>query len=335
MRLSQCLSFLDSAFKACILGRRIPLSVSVELTDRCNFKCRYCDQTKDGMPEMTTAQVFSLMDDFYGLGTRRIGLTGGEPLLRDDIEDIIAYGKAKGLIVNLATNGYLLAGMAPRLKGLDLVIVSLDGSEGVHDSMRMPGSFRRAVEGIAAMRKLGKPVITSTVLTRLNLQDIGFILELARATGFSSLFTLLFHHPRSISRADFEKMVPGEEDCRKAFQSLIERKKGGYPVLSSWTFLRYMASGDFQKRPFDCKAGDLYCAVDCRGNIGACGLQLGDAALPNGVELGFRAAFDKLRRNPCARHYCNFGVEESMILSLNPEAVANFMRHLVLRRDGR
>ncbi|MDD5628922.1 MAG: radical SAM protein [Elusimicrobia bacterium] len=335
MRTPRFLAALASAFQACVLGRRIPLSVSVELTDRCNFKCRYCSQTKDGMPEMTTAQVHSLMDDFCGLGARRIGLTGGEPLLRADIPDLIAYAKAKGLIVNLATNGALLADMAPRLKELDLVLVSLDGSETVHDSLRAPGSYQKAVAGIAAMRKLGKPVITSTVLTKLNLQETGPILELARDMGFSAMFTLLFNHPRSISRAEFEKLVPTEEECRKAYQALIEKKKQGYPVLSSWTFLRYMANGDYRKRPLDCKAGDLYCAVDCRGNIGACGLQLGEAGLPNGCELGFKAAFAKLSRNPCARHYCNFGIEESMILSLRPEAVANFLKHLVLGQAAR
>ncbi len=330
MRLKRTIGLVESGVRACVLKQRVPLSVSIELTNRCNFKCLYCAQTADDPHEMTTAEIKGLMDDFAELGTQRVGLTGGEPLIRTDLEELIAHSHGLGFVTNVASNGFFVPDQVHRLEGADLVILSLDGAQESHDRLRQPGSYLKVIQSIEALKTAGFKVVTSTVLTRMNMgEDLDFVLDLAQRMGFSAMFTLLYHHARCIPYGEFESMLPSQAECDAAFGRLLIKKQQGFPVLSSQAFLRYMSEGKYRRQSFECLGADLYCAVDPAGNLAACGLQLGEGNQPNGLDDGFKAAWQELTKNECDRHYCNFGVEESMILSLHPGAVVNFVRHAV------
>lgn len=315
--------------EALLLRRRVPLSVTVEVTNRCNTKCRYCDPRRPGDAEMTTDQIRGLFDEFAAMGTQRVGFTGGEPTLREDLPDLLAHARRLGLITTVSTNGRLVAERVERLRDARVVMVSLDGPPEVHDDLRGRGTYERSVAAIRALRAEGIKVFSSTVITQASAPQIDHVLGLARTIGFSCIFALLFsEHHRSVPPTEHIRLAAGDEASRRAYRLLLEHKRAGAPIVNSEAFLRYMAEARYLDRPIRCKAAQWYCAVGADGALATCGLHLGEPGLPNVLERGFTAAFLALEKAPCDRAYCNFGVEQSMTLSLHPGAVLNFARYL-------
>src|SRR4051794_13922588 len=125
------------------------------LIRRCNLNCRHCYSISadvDFPGELTTEQVFGVMDDLRAFGVPALILSGGEPLLRPDIFEISARAKAMGFYVGLSSNGTAIdAPMADRIAavGYDYVGISLDGLEPAHDRFRrQPGAFAVSLAGI-------------------------------------------------------------------------------------------------------------------------------------------------------------------------------------------
>src|SRR5262245_9337023 len=87
-------------------GRKFPLMVTLELTDKCNFRCQYCDLPHMNRKEMTTADWHRAIDELADAGMMRVSIMGGEPLLRKDVGELIDHLKARGVNVAMNTNGW-------------------------------------------------------------------------------------------------------------------------------------------------------------------------------------------------------------------------------------
>src|SRR4030042_209624 len=129
-----------------------------EVTRRCNLACLHCRAAAGSGPypdELTTAEGKKLLDDLASLGQVVVILTGGEPLLRDDIFDLAASGTARGHRMVMAVNGTLLTpAMAARLKdaGIQRLSISIDGASAAsHDRLpAVPAAYEGALAGLAA-----------------------------------------------------------------------------------------------------------------------------------------------------------------------------------------
>jgi len=152
---------------------------------RCNLRCAHCysgsrDRLYEG--ELTTAEGKALIEDLAGFGVPVILFSGGEPLMRPDILELIAHSRALGVRSVLSTNGTLITPeTARRLKGLELsyVGVSLDGLEKTHDRFRgVPGAFEQAMAGLRNCREAGIKVGLRFTINRRNAGDIPGILRL-------------------------------------------------------------------------------------------------------------------------------------------------------------
>lgn len=158
-----------------------------EVTRRCNLACLHCRAAATSGPypgELTTEEGMALLADLAPLGQVVVILTGGEPLLREDIYDLTAYGTRLGLRLVMAVNGTLLTPeIAARLKegGIQRLSISLDGATAEsHDALRaVPGAYAGALAGIAACREVGLPFQINTTLTRQNLGELPALYELA------------------------------------------------------------------------------------------------------------------------------------------------------------
>jgi heme b synthase len=133
---------------------------------------------------LTTDEGIKLLDDLAAMGQIVVILTGGEPLLRQDIFDLAAYGTALGHRMVMAVNGTLLTpAVAARLKdaGIQRLSISLDGASAAsHDRLRaVAGAFAGALAGIAACREAGLPFQINTTVTRANRAELPAIYELA------------------------------------------------------------------------------------------------------------------------------------------------------------
>ncbi|MCP4985048.1 MAG: radical SAM protein, partial [Colwellia sp.] len=88
---------LFKLFQSKIVNVKFPHAIQLNLTFKCNQRCEYCGIYTDKRYEMTTQEVFKMIDEFVALGTSRISLTGGEPLTRKDFQEIVSYARKKGL----------------------------------------------------------------------------------------------------------------------------------------------------------------------------------------------------------------------------------------------
>ncbi|WP_083500587.1 radical SAM protein [Thermococcus celericrescens] len=111
-----------------------PVSVSIDVTYRCNYNCPYCYvgcSPNINREELTTKEMFSIIDELADLEVLVLCLCGGEPTLRKDLIKILNYANEKGITVNIVTNGSLISdNFASKLaeSGIGIVQVSLDGS---------------------------------------------------------------------------------------------------------------------------------------------------------------------------------------------------------------
>lgn len=157
-----------------------------ELTRACNLRCVHCRAVPIERPspeELPTSVCRQIMDQIAEVCRPALVLTGGEPLLRDDVFELAAYGKSLGFRMGLATNGTMVTEKAAKRiqqAGFDRIGISLDGPDAAtHDSFRqMPGSFEGAVDGIKHLKRLGMYVQINTSVTTHNAAQLDAILEL-------------------------------------------------------------------------------------------------------------------------------------------------------------
>jgi cyclic pyranopterin phosphate synthase len=151
----------------------------ISITDRCNYKCVYCRSGNDGpaFPEMPVADYLRIVRVFVGLGITKVRLTGGEPLLRRGLVEMVGeLGQMTTLTGNpldiaITTNGHLLAELAQPLAdaGLSRVTVSMDAvdEERFARITRVPNAYERVLAGIRAAQHAGlNPVKVNCVLLR-------------------------------------------------------------------------------------------------------------------------------------------------------------------------
>jgi len=167
-----------------------------ESTIRCNLTCAHCrrvesDETADR--DLSNTQAKDLIGQLAELGKGQpmmpvLVFSGGEPLCRGDLFELIKQARAVGITPALATNGTLIdASVAGRIhdSGVARVSVSLDGaSPEVHDRLRqLAGSFEKAIEGIGYLRDAKVPFQINLTLTRHNAGQLPQVYELARSLG--------------------------------------------------------------------------------------------------------------------------------------------------------
>jgi radical SAM protein with 4Fe4S-binding SPASM domain len=167
--------------------------VSIEVTDLCNLNCVHCYNNygikqKD---ELTLKEIYTLIDELKRLGVLIIKLSGGEPLMHPDFFEIAHYIHDNSLQLDLFTNGTLITEeIAQKLKKLDFsnVSVSLDSlTPAIHDQFRgKKGAWKKTMEGINHLKKMGIPVTPAVSLSQLNMDDIRSLCRYFVENGFST-----------------------------------------------------------------------------------------------------------------------------------------------------
>lgn len=165
------------------------------LIRRCNLTCRHCysiSTDRDFAGELSTGEVFTVMDDLRTFGVPVLILSGGEPLLRPDIYEIAARAKRLGFYVGLSTNGTLIGTTnIERIGavGFDYVGISLDGIQDTHDRFRrMIGAYDRSLAAIRLCRDAGIKVGVRYTLTQDNQRDLPALLELIEREGINKFY---------------------------------------------------------------------------------------------------------------------------------------------------
>ena len=174
--------------------RMLPVLSEIALTYRCQNRCFFCyasapERGRRG-DEMTTAQVRAVLDKIvYQARVPSVSFTGGEPTLRDDLPELVAHARSRGLRVNLITNGLRCADGAyvARLAeaGLASAQVSLEaGDAETHDAVvANPGAFERTLQGVRNLKAAGIHTHTNTTINRRNLHALPALIDLLAEMG--------------------------------------------------------------------------------------------------------------------------------------------------------
>lgn len=176
-------------------GQGKPLWLVLELTYRCPLKCPWCsnpvDYARDGRAELSTAEWKRVLREGRELGALQLGFTGGEPLLRDDLEELVADASALGYYTNLITSGVGLSEerlIALKTAGLNQIQLSLQSSEReLTDTLVGARAFDLKVKVAHLIKAHGFPMVLNVPVFRHNIGQVEDILALAEDIGVDYL----------------------------------------------------------------------------------------------------------------------------------------------------
>lgn len=215
--------------------------LALEVTRRCNLACRHCFVQPDHQ-HPATGELVALIQEAGRLGCRKLIVTGGEPLLRPDLEQIVATASECGALVDLNSNLYSLTRERVetlRASGLQEASASLYGGQEQHDELTgTKGSFDRALAGIDALRQAGVTVDVHGAIWDRMLPHLESLVETAARHGVSSITFFSLLPTASWSDMDGYTLSPG-----RALE-VVERARASAPIPIRTIGLRPLQEGE-------------------------------------------------------------------------------------------
>jgi len=327
MRIKKAISVGTRVLGARFLEKRMPLNVSFALNNRCNYSCTYCTRWEQKTEELKLEQIQKIIDDLVEMGTENLALTGGEPLIREDIGEIIDYVKQKDIRLSINSNGTLVPKKIKKLAKINLLTLSYDGPNGVQKNVRGKECYDDVVKAIQTAQVNNIPLRLYTVITKNNVDSLGELLKFSRnfdtAIGFSPVRYTSYSDSKMI-----DAIVPSREKYMAFINNLIlEKKRGNKYITNSLTGLEHIKNWPKHKK-IRCCAGRIYCRIEPNGDLYPCGDLLNSKVEPfNVVDLGLKRAFAKMKPDSCQTCWCNSRVEMNSIYDLNLEVILNTVKY--------
>lgn len=277
-------------------------SIQFEVTRRCNLRCTHCYLNDySGENELTRDEIYSLIDKASDIGVHEIHITGGEPLVRKDLKDILSRIYEKGMYGKLYTNGMLITDkFITFLKdlGIEAVKISLDGFKPkTHNDIRKAkNGFERTIRNIRKLSEAGIPVEVGSVINKLNVSETRDLIDF-----FKNDLKVKYHIdsfvPIGQGLKSVDKIVLSDEEYVEAlkneFSDAVER--GSTEIRS-------------EKQEFFCGAGNSYVFINANGLVKFCptmsddfsGGNLKDESIEN---IWLNSPFFKRTRNVNCKFY--------------------------------
>jgi PqqA peptide cyclase len=293
-----------------------PLWLLLELTYKCPLHCVFCYNPTEFAstgPELATADWLRVLREARALGAVQLGLSGGEPLARDDLEEIVAEAHRLGFYINLITSGI---GMnearirALKAAGLDHIQLSFqDSTKQMNDFLSSTRTFELKAQVAELIRKYDYPMVLNVVLHRLNIDHVEEILVMAERMGaqYVELANTQYYGWAWLNRAQLlpsrAQLTRAEETTRRFRERLGERMR-----------IFFVVPDYFETRPKPCMSGlgSLFLAIAPDGTALPChaARMLPGLGLPNVTTCGLRevwyesAAFNRFRGNAWMKEPC-------------------------------
>ncbi len=256
-----------------------PRIISWNITLRCPLACAHCYVDAGGREAegvLSTREAFGVIDQVCDVGRPIVVLSGGEPLLREDIYEIARYGTDQGLRMVMGTSGVLIDRTASsRLSeaGIRAVAISLDSADpAVHDSFRgIPGVWEKAVQAIRSCRDEGMGVQINTSVIQWDIGSVDRVIALGRSLGVHD-YQVFFPVPSGRGR-DFSAGGPGDYE-RLIREILVRYRDHDINVRPTCApqFRRIADTLGIQNPSWGrgCIAGISYCRVYANGDVTPC-----------------------------------------------------------------
>jgi MoaA/NifB/PqqE/SkfB family radical SAM enzyme len=269
-----------------------------------------CPFWKKTSPDPSLAQEKAVLRQVYTSGACGVAFEGGEPLLRKDLVDILAFSRSLPLHTSLITNGTLLESRIDEIASYinGVVYVSLDGQEKTHDAIRgVGGSFRKSIRGIVAAKEKVNVTVNTTVMAE-NTDEIESIVELAKELGVKISIAMAHEYCNANASPPATSKIP------KIAHRLMEMKREGYPIVNSMGYFKVMA----KEKKWQCKPWTMI-NIDPNGNVVLpCYVHNDYASSVSIFESGIKGAisgFDWKKIKNCQRCSLHCYVEPSLVLS--------------------
>jgi len=253
----------------------------ISITNQCNLRCRMCDIPKNPSEELDTQEWKRIIGEIADCSAQTVVFSGGEPLLRKDLFELIAFAKGRGMNVCVTSNGYLLdrekAGQLANC-GINVVNISLEGPKEIHDHLRGKGAFDKAIQALQALRDNNIESTVATVVSRHNFGHLDYIVEQAKnnfvtTVKFQPFNTLFLETDIENKRNEF---LINRQDMNllegKIKEALFLCRK--YCISTNpENYFKNMAlflSGKFTRKVINCNAVSTSCPINARGQVYPC-----------------------------------------------------------------
>jgi len=252
-----------------------PLWLLAEVTYRCPLHCAFCynptDYAKYTQDELTTEQWIKVLQDARKLGALQLGISGGEPLLRDDIEEIVREAHRLGYYSNLITSGVGLTEKRIdefKAGGLDHIQLSMhDITEEINNFITDTKTFQLKKKVAAMIKDRGYPMVLNVVIHRYNIGHIKEILEMAEALGadYVELANTQYYGWSLVNRSQLmptKEQIDHAEAVTNEFRQKVGNKMKIYFVVPDY----------FSDRPKKCMNGwgEVFMIVTAEGTVLPC-----------------------------------------------------------------
>jgi MoaA/NifB/PqqE/SkfB family radical SAM enzyme len=321
-----------------LLGYRLgidkrPVFGVLTVTPHCDFRCKYCfaDYHARTMErDLPTERMLKTIDELADLGVIYLNVHGGEALLRKDIGTILRYALSKNMFVNLITNGTLVKRRWDDIKAVDVICISMDGSEQNNDSNRGKGTYKIATEAIDFVLSKGVPVRIGATITRYTKDDLEWLAEWAKKRNIYIQPFLLFDQENLP-----QELWMTRAENQRALLKLIELKKKGYPIFYSMRTLEYALNWPFDKaiirkkdleaikvpktfKPIQCHYKLLNVLIESSGLVRTCNIMARIGTHVSILDKSVKEAKEELLRiDDCMYCYHLPQMEFSLLMSLD------------------
>jgi len=274
----------------------VPKWIAWEVTRRCNLNCVHC-RSASTMNSFDTAfntdEAKKFIDDVVSFASPVVVLSGGEPLLREDLFEIASYGTEKGLRMCIATNGSLVTDeicLKMKASGIRMVSMSLDGSNpATHDNFRsQPGAFEGVERAAALFNKHGIEFLINSSFTKRNQKEIPDVMKVAKRLGAKAWYMFMIVPTgrgeeimsELISKEDYEELLKWHYEMEKDETDMLVRPTCAPHYYRIVPQMNKLAEKDekLERRTLKfstggskgCLAGQLICLITAEGEVYPC-----------------------------------------------------------------
>ena len=261
-----------------------PLKVHWDIEYKCNSRCKTCQRWNGPYPndQLTTVEGLDLIDELADLGVMTLSFSGNEPLLRDDIYQLIAYAHIRKIRTSLNTNGLLLneKNIDKLIRShLDMIYFSIDGhTPELHDRIRgVPGGFQKILDAKELFgKKKGAPILmVNTVANHLNIPYLDKIVEFIKNENFDGILIQPAHNIKTFfEQIDETTVIPDDVPILTEKLKFILKSYGNFIPLQKKYFKEFET---FYTNPgklyrYRCSAGYITLDIRQNGEITPCPL---------------------------------------------------------------
>jgi MoaA/NifB/PqqE/SkfB family radical SAM enzyme len=291
-----------------LVDRHHPILAHLIPMRRCNLSCAYCNEYDAVSKPVPLAEMWKRVDKLGELGTDFVTISGGEPLMHPELEEIVARIRKRGMVPTLITNGYYLS--RERIEklnraGLDHLQISIDNVEPDEASMKSLRLLEPKLQWLAELRQFTVTINSVLGSGVRKPEDALVIARRAKELGFTTSLGIIHD-----GNGQLKPLVPGD----MAIYEALNRLAGFGPMLPNRHFQRNLALG--QPNEWSCRAGSRYLYVDEDGIVHYCSQQRGAPGIPLEKYTGEHVRREYYTKKACAP-YCTINCVQQVALADN------------------